>query len=867
MFSKFKIPIPENENIRLKVLRQSQILDTPPEKAFDDITHLAAYICSTPVALISLIDARRQWFKSKVGVNLTETPRNIAFCAHTITRTEVLVVPDTLKDERFANNTLVKKDPKIRFYAGAPLITTSGEALGTLCVMDYVPRELAPEQLAVLQELTGEVVNLIQLRRNVRQLVLTERQHQEREKPVKKPKNLPLSEFFEQIGLGLGAASAILLVISTLTYRSLTNFIATSHWQVEHYQVLKQTEEIDDLIHRAIVAEHRYLISGEQRYLAPYYQANRSMAAEINRLQQLIATTDRPAANRSEQQDRVALLAALIKRKLAQIEYLIDIRRTQGLAAGAQAWREYQPVGVSNQIENTIAKIETSENQLLAERSLLVETHTRQISIAFVSGVAITFLLLAAVYYVIYSEIRRREQTEKQLQESQESYQSVVENVKEVIFQTNNRGFLTFLNCAWTEVTGLATADSLGTALFDYIYPSDREHIQELFQRLIKGKKANIRLETRYIDRDERVGWLEVYAEPIVDRHHQVIGIFGTLNNATERHQAQEVMKQQLAAVETAIDGIAILNLESEYIYINQAHVQMFGYKNAEQVLGKTWKELYPPNEIKRFETYVFPLLQQEGYWRGEAIGKKNDGQTFPEEVSLTLLENGNLICVCRNIAQRKQAEKQLKNSLKEKSILLKEVHHRVKNNLQVIDSLFRHQCRATKDPNIIQVLRECQNRVTSMALIHEKLYQSKDLANIVFCDYIKSLLKNLLDAYPELANNCHFKINVLCIKLDIQKSLNCGLIINELISNCLKYAFPDGKAGEIEIEFGRNNADRWLLRIKDNGVGMPADFDLHKSKSLGLKIVKILTNQLDGELQINSNGGAEFLITFPIQE
>jgi PAS domain S-box-containing protein len=854
MRSILKAPVPDNEKIRLEVLRQSQILDTSPEEAFDDLTHLAAYICGTPIALVSLIDARRQWFKSKVGLEITETPRDFAFCAHTVEKSEMLVVPDALKDERFATNPLVTQDPKIRFYAGAPLVTSSGEALGTLCVIDYVPREMAPEQLDVLQELAREVMTLIQLRRDINQLNRPDRYHQ----AVKQHR-----WFFPKVGVGFGLASAMLAGIGLVAYNSLNNFISTSQWQVQHYRVLQQTEKIDNSIHQAILAQHRYLISGEDRHLQPYYEANEVMNQEIDRLQQLIVNSDRPIANRSEQVERVALLDSLVNRKLSQIDYLTNIRRTKGLAAGSQEWREYQPVPVTQQIETTIASIEVSENQLLTERSLLVETNTRWTLITFITGILLTFFLLTWIYYLIHREIGRRQKTEARLEESEEKHRSVVENVKEVIFQTDDRGYLTFLNPAWTKVTGFSVDDSLNTPLLDYIYPSDRATARELFKALITGQNPECRCEKRYVTQTDRVAWLEVYAQPMFDRDGQIIGAFGTLNDISDRYQTQEVMQRQLAAVEAAIDGIAIFNVESEFIYINQAHWRMFGYKSAEELLGKTWKELYSSDEIERFEQYVFPIVWQEGRWRGEATGKRADGQTFAEEVSLTLLENGHLICVCRNIAKRKQAEAQLKTSLQEKEVLLKEVHHRVKNNLQVIDSLFRHQCRTSKDPQLVQTLRECQNRVMSMALIHEKLYQSKDLDNIIFCDYVQSLIHNLVGVYTKNVKPPDIQIKVECTKLDIQTSLNCGLIINELVSNCFKYAFPDGNGGDIEVGFTRDLEDRCTLKVKDNGVGMPADIDFENLRSLGLKIVKILTRQLDGEIKVNCQNGTEFLITF----
>jgi GAF domain-containing protein len=172
-------PVPRNEKKRLKILWQYDVLDTVPEELFDDLTELAARICEAPIAMISLVDENRQWFKSRLGVSVRETSRDISFCAHALLHNGLFIIPDATKDARFADNPLVTSEPRIRFYAGAPLITPDGYALGTLCVIDKVPRELRPDQKQALLILSRLVMTQLELRRHARELAATRKAHGE----------------------------------------------------------------------------------------------------------------------------------------------------------------------------------------------------------------------------------------------------------------------------------------------------------------------------------------------------------------------------------------------------------------------------------------------------------------------------------------------------------------------------------------------------------------------------------------------------------------------------------------------------------------------------------------------------------------
>ena len=227
--------LPHDETARIEALLQYKILDTAPEAAFDDLTRLAAYICGTPIALVSLIDTNRQWFKSKVGLEALETPRDIAFCTHAICQKDVFIVPDATLDNRFATNPLVTSDPNIRFYAGVPLIDAEGYGLGTLCVIDNVPRELTAEQLEALKILGCQVMKQLELRRNLDSLLLVTTKHQKQKKANK--------QFFVKIGGWFGLTSSILVIIGIFSYQNIKEIVNINNQQK---QTLAQYERINE---------------------------------------------------------------------------------------------------------------------------------------------------------------------------------------------------------------------------------------------------------------------------------------------------------------------------------------------------------------------------------------------------------------------------------------------------------------------------------------------------------------------------------------------------------------------------------------------------------------------------------------------
>ena len=252
-----------------------------------------------------------------------------------------------------------------------------------------------------------------------------------------------------------------------------------------------------------------------------------------------------------------------------------------------------------------------------------------------------------------------------------------------------------------------------------------------------------------------------------------------------------------------------------------------------------------------------------------EQLARESGGETMDQrKTEAQLVEE---LAECRqrvaeleaSAAERKRAEEQIKASLREKEVLLQEIHHRVKNNLQVVSSMLYLQSKNIKDKETLEMFQESEKRVRSMALVHERLYQSQDLARIDLAEYIQSLTNYLFRSYGADSNVITLKINADDILLDIDTAIPCGLIINELVSNSLKHAFSGGREGEICIELRADDDGRSTLIVSDNGVGFPEDLDFRNTESLGLQLVNMLTRQLEGTIELDRSDGTAVKITF----
>jgi len=319
-----------------------------------------------------------------------------------------------------------------------------------------------------------------------------------------------------------------------------------------------------------------------------------------------------------------------------------------------------------------------------------------------------------------------------------------------------------------------------------------------------------------------------------------------------------------------ADDAIISVDEGQRIVLFNQGAERIFGYV-ASEVAGQPLDLLLPEDlaRVHRAHVQAFansPIASRRMGERQEIKARRKNGTNFPAEASISKVQFDQktmFTVILRDVTERVLNEERVRASLREKEALLKEVHHRVKNNLQVVSSLLGLQSRAVTDPELKKMFQESQNRIHSMALLHESLYQSHNLSLIDFPEYIRQLAAHLFHSYGVGAEAIHLRTDMEALSLHLDAAVPCGLIVNELVSNSLKYAFPDGRAGEIRIELRAHSDGVTSLLVADNGVGLKADVDWVNTRSLGLRLVRTLAQQLGAELEVNSGAGMEVRLAF----
>ncbi|MEQ8383482.1 MAG: PAS domain-containing protein [Coleofasciculus sp. A1-SPW-01] len=459
--------------------------------------------------------------------------------------------------------------------------------------------------------------------------------------------------------------------------------------------------------------------------------------------------------------------------------------------------------------------------------------------------------------------------------QTQQYLQYLLTSSPAVIFSTQPEPNykLTYISDNVVNVVGYTPEQFLnGSDLWlNHIHSEDIDSIlQELPRKLNQG---NYSFEYRFMHADGTYHWLLDEGRLIRDETGEPIEVVGYFVDISDRKQTEKDINLQAVINRNIEEGICLVRANDGIIvYANPKFEQMFGYEPGELNNQPVTIIDYENNQIgvepvRQLITQKI-MAKANAEYTCQIHNVKKDGTPFWGKAITSRFEHPDygtvMVIVQQDITVQKQTKEELQASLKEKEVLLKEIHHRVKNNLQIVSSLLQMQSRRTKYQDVALVLQDSQNRIASIALVHEKLYRSDNLAQIDFAQYVPDLITHLFDSYSISSSRVRISYQVEDIDLPIDTAIPCGLILNELVSNTLKYAFPEDQQGEIEIKFQRNPDNNLLtLLVRDNGVGIQKSFDIETTTSLGLTLVLGLVDQIDGTLDLNCDSGTEFRITF----
>jgi PAS domain S-box-containing protein len=483
---------------------------------------------------------------------------------------------------------------------------------------------------------------------------------------------------------------------------------------------------------------------------------------------------------------------------------------------------------------------------------------------------------------MIIQDITLQKDIERALNKSKQRYHAIVDDQTELICRFTPNMKLTFVNSAYCEYFKKTREQLIGRSFMELIHKEDRAYVAAKIAELNKDNTTGL-LEERIILPHGNIKWQQWVNRVLLDEKNNIIEYQSVGRDITEYKMAQkrliESEDKYRHLVEQSLQGIIVIQ-DFKIVFANQAFADISGYRIDElrSMKPNDVKNLvYPDDQELVWSRFQDRLAGKQIQARYEYRGVRKDGSVIWIEMHAARIDFQGRPAIqgtINDITERYEAIKQLRLSLQEKEALLREIHHRVKNNLQIVSSILNLQTKNIKDDEYKRLIRDSQNRIKSMVLVHEKLYQTKDMTSIKPREYLETILTHLFHVYNVMPDSIILDLAIKDFPMDIDIAIPCGLIVNELISNALKYAFPglnENTAYEQEtakkqrpkifIKLSRNKKGVIELIVSDNGKGFPEHIDFQKTETLGLQLVGALVKQLNGDIKMGKKDGTKFII------
>lgn len=463
-----------------------------------------------------------------------------------------------------------------------------------------------------------------------------------------------------------------------------------------------------------------------------------------------------------------------------------------------------------------------------------------------------------------------RKKAEEELSERNALFRLVVNNSPSGIFTIDDHFKLTYLNERTAEIVGYKKEKVVGKDFRFFLDQGSKRLVTERYQKRQRGEEVPPRYEFKVIRKDGKKRIVEVVSGVFKTYSGQVQTVVH-IRDITEHRNMEQKLKESEARyknlVEKARIAILIDDKDGNFKYFNDRLCEIFGYQRKELEKENILTLVHPDDREKVINLHKSRVAGKKVKGSYEFKGIKKDGATiFGEVDAMVLKKEGQIIgtrSYIRDITESKKDKQRIERSLGEKEVLLREIHHRVKNNMQVISSLLTLQSKDIEEERVLNIFKESRRRIKTMAMVHEKLYGSEDLSKVDFSKYISSLTQYLFQSFGIDPEKIILKKDMEEIFFDINTAIPLGLLVNELISNSLKHGFPENREGEVRISMARTDKNKIKLEVSDNGVGVKNELMLNKPSSFGLQLVKMLTEQLHGDMKVEMNEKTSFIITF----